>query len=81
VLATVTRSGRQVNVPEKLNLHQCHLDTQNVEPVEYGIDLAKVIANHVCAFNALMMNGEAHTEYGYVIANTFSLKERTATVW
>ena len=57
------------------NLHQCHLDKQSVESVGYGIDTAKVVADHDCAITAVMLEQDAATNGGCVLVNTFSLNE------
>jgi hypothetical protein len=44
-----TRSGRQVKPPNRYNLQQCHLNTDNEQ--EYSLDAAKVIAKCINALN------------------------------
>jgi hypothetical protein len=69
---TTTRSGRMVRAPTKLNLHQCHLQTQAIQPEEYSIDTAKVIAKHMCELNTIVLNG-GHKHHSFV--ETYSLKK------
>ena len=60
----VTRTGRIVRPPEKLCLHQCHLQTQGHVETEYGFETAKMIATQM-----VLMNEK------YSFAETYSLNK------
>ena len=70
--AVVTRSGRAVTAPQRLNLHQSHLPTQSVEPEEYDPAYARVIANFVCELNAMQLNSQ-HKHHSHLV--TYSLQK------
>jgi hypothetical protein len=63
-----TSSGRIVRPPSKLNLHQCHLQTQGYNKNEYSLETAKVIAQTINGFNNHMVNKK------YSFIETYSLK-------
>ena len=63
---TRTKSGRIVKPPSKLNLNQCHLQTQSHERTEYSIETAKVIARNMIGFNS---------KCDYQFIETFGLKK------
>jgi hypothetical protein len=46
-----TESGRVSKPPEKLNLHQCHLQTQRYNKTEYSFEKEKVISQSMIGFN------------------------------
>jgi hypothetical protein len=50
-----TTSGRVIRKPDRLNLHQCNLQTQGHSTTEYGIDMARVIAQNVVTSNNLVV--------------------------
>ena len=51
-----TRSGRVTRPPDRMNLHQCHLQTQGHSETEYAFETAKVVAKNISGFNAVMTN-------------------------
>ena len=68
-----TRSGREVKAPERRTfMHQSHLQTQTLKPLQYTADQSKVIAKHMCEFNAMMLN-PSHKHHSFM--ETFSLKK------
>jgi hypothetical protein len=63
---TRTKSGRIIKPPSKLNLHQCHLQTQSYERTEYSIETGKFIAKHIIEFN---------NKCNYQFVETYGLKK------
>ena len=61
-----TRSGRITKPPSKLNLNQCHLNTQGHERTEYSIETGEVIAKNIIGYNH-----KCH----YQFAETYGLKK------
>jgi Reverse transcriptase (RNA-dependent DNA polymerase) len=64
-----TRSGRVTRPPDRMNLHQCHLQTQGHSETEYAFETAKVIAKNISGFNAVMTNNQQS------FVETYSLKK------
>lgn len=67
----VTRSGREVKVPPKYQLHQSHLQTEAHEPIEYSTNQAKVAAKYICEINATVSNSKQDDQ---AFAQSYSLK-------
>lgn len=77
----MTRTGRTVRAPERLNLHQCHLNTQFLPGTGYTADQAPIIATHICAFNTILMSSRSPETAGnsvddhHSFVETYSLKK------
>jgi hypothetical protein len=64
-----SRSGRVTKPPDRMNLHQCHLQTQGHTEAEYAFETAKVIAKNISGFNDVMTNNQQS------FVETYSLKK------
>ena len=42
--------------PDRMNLHQCNLSTQAIDPEEYDSKYARVIASHMCNLDVAVLN-------------------------
>jgi Reverse transcriptase (RNA-dependent DNA polymerase) len=67
-IVATTMSGRAVRAPDRLTFHQSHLQTQGHETTEYSIETAKVIANNMISFNAMIIKNK------FSFVETYSLK-------